>query len=196
VDSELATSFGLDKAIGALIANVDPGSPAEKAGLRPGDVVLALNGQRIEQSSELPRLVGEQRPGAQVSLSIWRERGVREIKATLGEIPNERSQLANQGGNDDNKETQLASKLGVAARALSRSEAQSAGVPGGLLVEGVNEQTNKTGLRPNDIILAINHYPVTTVDQFRRELERAGSRFALLIQRGKGRLFLPIRLGG
>jgi Do/DeqQ family serine protease len=85
LDAELAQNFGLDKPVGALVASVENGSPAAKAGLAPGDVVLGVNGQKVDNSADLPRIIGEQKPGSVVRLSIWRDRKARDINVTLGE---------------------------------------------------------------------------------------------------------------
>ncbi|HOB45554.1 MAG TPA: Do family serine endopeptidase, partial [Zoogloea sp.] len=77
LDADLAQNFGLDKPTGALVANVESGSPAEKAGLLPGDVVLGVNGQKVDSSADLPRIIGDQKPGSVVRLSIWRDRKAR-----------------------------------------------------------------------------------------------------------------------
>jgi serine protease Do len=86
-------------------------------------------------------------------------------------------------------------KLGLTARALSPEEAGQLGVRGGLAIEDVSGPAANAGLRPGDVILALNNQPVTDVAQFRQLVERSGERFALLIQRGNSRIFVPIRIG-
>ncbi|HMV63807.1 MAG TPA: DegQ family serine endoprotease [Zoogloea sp.] len=192
LDPDLAQNFGLDKPAGALIANVENGSPAEKAGLQSGDVVLGVNGQKVENSADLPRIIGEQKPGTSVRLSIWRDRKAREVSVTLGEQLAEGAQPL---GGFERKNEGASGKLGLTGRSLTAAEASRLGVAGGLLVEGVNGPAAKAGMQPGDIILGLNNQPVTSVDQFRKLLEGAGNRFALLVQRGNSRIFLPIRMG-
>ncbi len=192
LDAELAQNFGLDKPVGALVASVENGSPAEKAGLAPGDVVLGVNGQKVDNSADLPRIIGEQKPGSVVRLSIWRDRKARDINVTLGEQAGEK--LAATGGAERKGES-ASGKLGLTGRALTGQEAARLGVPGGVVVEGLSGPAAKSGLQPGDVIIGVNNQPITGIEQFRKLLDAAGNRFALLIQRGGSRIFLPVRIG-
>lgn len=189
VDKELAQTFGLDEPRGALVSSVEPGSAAEKAGLQPGDVVLGVDGVRVADSADLPRLIGEKRPGTSVRMEVWREGRSRILTATLDEMqPEALAEAPTQPGED------AGGKLGLTARALTADEASRLAVRGGLVVENVAGPAASAGLRPGDVILALNNQPVTGVEQFRQMVERAGNRFALLIQRGNSRIFVAIRL--
>src|SRR5213082_51311 len=90
VTQELADSFGLKKAQGALVAAVEPKSPAAKAGVKTGDIILAVDGRAIENSIDLPRVIGESRPGTAVTLKIWRQGETQELRASLAEAPAEK----------------------------------------------------------------------------------------------------------
>lgn len=191
LDTELAQNFGLDKPTGALVANVEPGSPAEKGGLQAGDVVLGVNGQKVENSADLPRIIGEQKPGTAVRLSVWRDRKNRELNVTLGEQVGDTVQAAapeRKGGDS------TSSKLGLTGRALSSQEASRLGISGGIVVDGVSGPAAKAGLQNGDVILGVNNHGITSIDQFRKLLDAAGNRFALLVQRGNSRIFVPVRL--
>ena len=190
LDADLAQNFGLDKPTGALVANVESGSPAEKAGLLPGDVVLGVNGQKVDSSADLPRIIGDQKPGSVVRLSIWRDRKARELNVTLGEQVGEKVAAAGS----ERKSESAGSKLGLTGRPLTAQEASRLGVPGGLLVEGVAGPAAKAGLQSGDVIVGINNQAFTGIEQFRKLLDAAGNRFALLVQRGDNRIFVPIRL--
>ena len=190
LDADLAQNFGLDKPNGALVANVEAGSPAEKAGLQAGDVVLGVNGQKVDSSADLPRIIGEQKPGSVVRLSIWRDRKNREVNVTLGEQAAERTLAASP----ERKAEGASSKLGLTGRALTSQEASRLGVPGGLLVEGTTGPAAKAGLQAGDVILGINNQSINSVEQFRKLLDAAGNRFALLVQRGGSRIFVAVRL--
>ena len=192
LDAELAQNFGLDKPAGALVASVENGSPAAKAGLAPGDVVLGVNGQKVDNSADLPRIIGEQKPGSVVRLSIWRDRKAREISVTLGEQAGERLAAT---GRPEGKGDNASGKLGLTGRALTAQEAARLGVPGGVVVEGLGGPAAKAGLQPGDVILGVNNQPITGIEQFRKLLDAAGNRFALLVQRGGSRIFVAIRLG-
>ncbi len=190
VDRDLAQTFGLDEPRGALVSSVEPDSPADKAGLQPGDVVLGVDGTRVAESSDLPRIIGERRPESVVRLEIWRDGRSRVVTATLGEMPTTLAEAPVSGGED------AGGKLGVTVRALSADEAGQMNVRGGLMIESVTGPAAQAGLQQGDVILALNNQPVTSAAQFRQLLERAGNRFALLIQRGNSRIFIAIRLNG
>ncbi|MBS0369464.1 MAG: DegQ family serine endoprotease [Proteobacteria bacterium] len=190
LDADLAQNFGLDKPTGALVANVEAGSPADKAGLQAGDVVLGVNGQKVDNSADLPRIIGELKPGSVVRLSIWRDRKARELNVTLGEQVAER----NLAATPERKSEAASSKLGLTGRALTTQEASRLGVPGGLLIEDAAGPAAKAGLQAGDVILGINNQPITTAEQFRKLLDAAGNRFALLVQRGGSRIFVAVRL--
>jgi len=188
VNEELADSFGLDKARGALVSSVEPGSAADAAGLKPGDVILGVNGDMIAESADLPRIIGEMRPGTDIKLELWRDGKSRIVSAKLGAMDGETVQARIDNGGD------AGGQLGLSARALTRQEADQLEVPGGLLVQGVDGPAAKAGLQQGDIILAINNAPIKDVPGFRQLLKKAGKRFALLIQRGDGRIYIPMRI--
>jgi serine protease Do len=188
LDKELADSFGLDDPKGALVSSVEPGSAAAKAKLQPGDVILGVNGNRIADSADLPRIIGEMPPGTEIKLDIWRDKKARNIEATLGGQDSERLQA--RGGGQHN----AGGKLGLSARPLSTAEAEQLKVPGGLVVEDVDGPAARAGIQKGDVVLALNNTPVKDVASFRKLLEQAGDRFALLVQRGDGRLYLGVRL--
>jgi serine protease Do len=189
VSQELADSFGLKKAQGALVAAVEPKSPADKAGIKTGDIILAVDGRAIENSIDLPRVIGESRPGTPVSLKIWRQGETRELNASLGEAPAEKvvkaeSELKTKPG-----------KLGLALRPLTEEERKQIEAEGGLLVEQSEGPAARAGVQAGDVILAFNNQPVKTVDQLRRLVDRSRGSIALLIQREGNKIYVPIRLG-
>jgi serine protease Do len=186
---DLADSFGLKKAEGALVSAVESGSPAEKAGIKPGDVIVAVDGRPIGQSADLPRVIGETRPGTRVSIRIWREGGTREVTAALGEIPAEK--IAAAGSDAKTK----SGKLGVAVRPLTNEERKQIGADGGVLVESADGPAGRAGVQPGDVILALNNQPVKNVEQLRRLVERSRGSVALLIQREGNKIYVPVRLG-
>lgn len=189
VDKDLAQSFGLPDARGALIASIEPGSAADKAGLKPGDVILGVDGNRVGDSADLPRIIGDLRPGTRIRLDVWRDGKNREIAAVLDELNPE----AGSASGPERGES-AGGKLGLNARPLTAQEAAQVGVSGGLVVESASGPAARAGVQRGDIILALNNQPVTTIEQFRQYLDRAGKRFALLIQRGDARIFVPVRL--
>jgi len=189
VTEELADSFGLDRPRGALVSSVEPGSAADKASIQAGDVILGVNGDPVADSVDLPRIIGEMRPGSDIKLEIWRNSKSRIVSATLGSMDGDTLGARERRGSPADDDA-----LGLTARPLTNQEADQLGVKGGLFVENAEGPAAQAGMQRGDVILAINNAPVTDVKTFRQQLERAGKRFALLVQRGEQRLYLPIRL--
>jgi len=188
VSQELADSFGLKKAQGALVSAVEARSPADKAGIKTGDIILAVDGRDIDNSIDLPRVIGESRPGTAVTLKIWRQGETRELTASLGEAPAEKVARA------DSESKAKPSKLGLAVRPLTEEERKQIEAEGGLLVEQSEGPAARAGVQPGDVILAFNNQPVKTVDQLRRLVDRSRGSIALLIQREGNKIYVPIRL--
>ena len=188
VNQSLAESFGLSKPAGALVSSVENDSPAAKAGLEPGDVIMSLNGKEIQSSNELPPLVAAIRPGDNAKMQIWRKGGMREITVKVGGVKEEKAVSA------ESKET-AQNKLGLALRALTPEERRQLDGKGGLLVENVSGAAARAGIRPGDVVLSVNGETVTTVEQLRAQVAKASKRVALLIQRRDDKLFVPIDLG-
>ena len=190
VNQGLANSFGMKKAGGALVSSVEDGSPAAKAGLKPGDVVLKLDGTEIGSSIELASRVAMMKPGASVELEVWRDGKSREITARVGEAPAE-EQLASTGSAADLS----GAKLGVAVRSLTPEEQKQASVEGGLVVEQVAGAAAKAGIRRGDIIISVNGAPLKSVDELKAATKDADSTLALLVKRDGAQIFVPVNLG-
>jgi serine protease Do len=188
VTKELADSFGLKKPQGALVAAVEAKSPADKAGIKTGDIILAVDGHDIDNSIDLPRVIGESRPGTQVKLKIWRQGDTRELSASLGEAPAEKVAKA------DAPAKTKPSKLGVAVRPLTDQERGQLAAEGGLLVEQAEGPAARAGVQAGDVILAFNNQPLKSVDQLRRLVDRSRGAVALLIQREGNKIYVPVRL--
>lgn len=189
MDKDLAQSFGLDKPAGALVSSVEPGGPADKAGLQPGDVIQQVDGTRVEESGDLPRIIGERRPGETVKLRIWRDKANKDVSVKLGEQATERAEAGSA-----EPEGKAAGKLGLVVRPLNPQEARRVGVSTGLVVEEVSGVAARAGLQPGDLILAVNNQRTTSVEQFRSQVEAVGNRVPLLVQRGDQRQFIVLRV--
>ncbi len=188
VTQPLAGSFGMKTATGALVTQVEKGSPAEAAGLKAGDVVLKLDGKAIERSGELARRIAETKPGTRATLELWREGGAKEVAVTVGEAKDAKvaasaAQPAAQG------------KLGVAVRPLSAEERKENGGTDGLVVESVSGPAEKAGIQRGDVILAVNGTPVKTVDELKGLVNGAAKSIAILVQRDDAQLYVPVNMG-
>ncbi len=188
LNQALADSFGLSSAHGALISTVENGSPADKAGLKPGDVILLLNGETITGSSDLPPRVAAIRPGTKIELQVWREKKKRNVTVTVGSF-DELMQVAADAGKTPE------GRLGIVARTLTDNERRQSDLPqSGLLVTDVSGSAAKAGIRRGDLILSVNGQSVESVNQLHKLTEKAGKSIALLIQRQNARIFIPVEL--
>jgi serine protease Do len=188
VTQGLSDSFGLPQPEGALVSSVEKGGPAEKAGVEPGDVILKLNGQPLNNSEELPVLVAGMTPGTSVNLEVWRNHGAKNLTVTLGALEDKRT-AANgapreQGG-----------KLGLAVRPLTPEEQRQGNTKGGLVVERATGPAAEAGIQPGDVVLAANGATVNNADDLKSAVEKSKGHIALLIQRGEARIFVPVRVG-
>ncbi len=185
VNQQLADTFDLDKPTGALVSSVEEGSPADKAGIEPGDVILKFNGKEVSRSSELPSMVADVAPGSSASLTLWRKGKAKDITLNVGE------RVAGETGKPGEQEK---SDPGLAVRPLTAEERKQAGVSEGLLVQDVDGSAAKAGIRPGDIILSVNSEKVSSVKQLNALINKNGKRSALLIQRGGQKMFVPFSL--
>lgn len=187
VNQALADAFKLERPAGALVAQVEPASPAAKAGLRSGDVILAANGQPIVGSGDLPAVLAQMAVGDRVALQVWRDGRKVDVAAQLAGSGAEKTAQADvpaaTGG-----------KLGLALRPLEAAERKEAGAPG-MVVQAASGPAARAGVQPGDVLLAIDGKPATDVEAVRKSVQRAGSSVALLISRDGQRLFVPVRMG-
>ena len=188
---ELAKSFKLNDVKGVLVAAVEPGSPAAKAGLQSGDVILGFEGKPVQSANELPRVVAASKPGTTVTLDVWRDGSRRQVKATLGEFASET--VAQQQSAPDSKQT--SNKLGLTLRELAPAQRKALGIEYGLVVENTSGQGGQ--IQRGDIIIAINNVYFKSLDEFNRIVQQqpAGGLVALLVRRGDAALYIPLRIG-
>ncbi len=189
VDQGLADSFGLPKPQGALVSSVEKGGAAERAGIEPGDVILQLNGQPVDQSTELPAEIAALAPGTTVNLQIWRQHTTRDVSVKLAQMEDRRTASADTGNSESG------GKLGLVVRPLTSDEQHEAKTQGGLLVERSRGPAADAGLQQGDIVLAANGARVASADELRSAVEKSKGHVALLVQRGDNRLFVPVKVG-
>ncbi len=191
VSSDLADSFGLDRPRGALVSQVTPGSPAEKSGLQASDVILSFAGKPVEDSSDLPRMVGMTKPGVKVPVQVWRRGAMKEISVVLGELPTD--EVVAQG--QDNR---AYSRGGLALSNLTPEQRRALKIDHGLLVEETTGDAARAGIRTGDIILAVNNTTMRTVEDFRKIIATIpkGKSAAILVRRGDGSLYIPLKISG
>lgn len=186
VSQALARSFGLPNSDGALITMVEPDGPAAHAGLRAGDVVLAVDGKPVAESADLLGAIAGMRGGRQADLLVWRAGRATHVNATVGAFD---SGAAPAGA------AQGPARFGLALRAATEQERQRLGMSQALVVEQASGQAARAGLQPGDIVLSVNGTPVANIGALMAEIDAARGNVALLVQRGGSRLYVPIEIG-
>lgn len=191
VTADLAESFGLDRPRGALVAQVTEGGPAEKSGLQPSDVILKFGGKPVEDSSDLPRMVGMTKPGVNVPVQVWRKGAAKEINVVLGELPTDDTVAEGKGG-------KAYTRGGVVLAELTPDQRRELKLNHGLLVEETTGDAARAGIRTGDVILAVNNTPMRSVEDFRRVINSVpkGKSAAILVRRGEGSLYVPLKISG
>jgi serine protease Do len=195
VDAALASSFDLDRPRGALVSFVQPGSPAEKAGVKPGDVVLGVNGQNIDRSAELSNAIADLKPGEEAKLKVWRGARETQLTARVEQLEEPAQRAAKNAAPERN--TPEDTKLGLVVRSLTTEEKKAVDTEGAVVVENVQGSAARAGLQPGDIILAVNNQQVRSVQDLRSKAEKLakGEPAALLVERQGNQIFVPIRAG-
>lgn len=197
VSKELADSLGLTKPIGAVVNAVEKGGPADKAGIEAGDVILKFDGKTINNSADLPRMVGATRPGGRSVVQVWRKGATRDINVTVGEVPDEKQ--ANAKAPRGKPTEQAANRLGLVVSELTAEQKRELKMNSGLLIEDIRGQGARSDLRTGDIVIALIAKGATTevktVEQFNKLLAQfeKGSNVTLLVRRGEMQTFITIK---
>ena len=194
VDRDLAESFGLDKPMGALVAQVQSGSPAAEAGLQPGDVIIAFNGREIQRSAQLPKWVGALKAGTEAEMTVVRDGDEKTLEVTVGELPdNPQAGMAGQPDQDQGE----SDKLGLEVRAASAAELARVKADHGVVITGVQDgPAARAGLSSGDLLVSLNGKPVDSLDTYREiaaDLPDEGTVPALVNRDGNAR-FVAIKL--
>ena len=190
VTADLAESFGLDRPRGALVSQVLPDSPAARAGLQASDVILQFGGRPVENSGDLPRMVGVTKPGTKIPLQVWRKGKMQAVTVELQELPGE-EEVAGKAG-------KTYSRGGLALSELTPEQRRELRIDHGLLVEEATGDAARAGIRVGDVILAVNNGKVATVEAFRKAIATVpkGKSAAILVRRGEGSLYIPLKISG
>jgi serine protease Do len=196
VTKDVAEGLGLAKPQGALVTGVEAGSPAGKAGIEPGDIVLKFDGRVIDKSSELPRLAGNSKPGSKITLQVWRRGQTRDVTVTLAEFENQQTARAPSRSEPSKPPADAKpNELGLVLSDLTAAKREELKVRNGVQVDAVDGVAARAGLRPGDIILGFNNQEITSTKQFAEVLAKADLKRAsvLLVKRGETVNYVPLR---
>ena len=195
VTKEVAESIGLGKALGALVSGVEAGSPADKAGLEAGDIITRFDGKPIEKSSDLPRLVGNTKPGNKVSMTVFRRGGSKELTVTVAELePEKVAQRSSEPGEPRPANT-AAQHWGLVVTDLTDAQKKELRVRGGVRVQSASDAAMRAGVRSGDVILAVANTEVASLRDFETLMERVDRSRPLnvLLRRGDWAQYVLIR---
>ena len=198
VTRDLATSFGLDRARGALVNSVEKGSPADKAGVEATDIIVSFDGKAVENSSDLPRIVGSTRPGSQTPLEVWRKGAVRKLSLTVGELQEERIAAAEKPRAQKPVEQQ-ANRLGIVVAELSAEQKKEMKLPSGLVVTEVRPDA-RADVRKGDVLLTVvhkgQHTELKSVEQFNKMLASLDKSAVITLQVKRGETMAFVTVSG
>lgn len=193
VSRQLAESFGLKNAAGALVASVVPDSPADKAGLKVSDIIVEFDGRRVELSSDLPHLVGRSKAGSKVPVTVFRNGKSKKVMVTVGELPTEVVDASHKAPTKKSSDEHL----GMVVDDLNDQLRERTGVAEGVIVIDVkNGDAAQAGLRRGDVITLINGQSIASVADFGRAVKalKKDDMVPIRIVRQGRPIFIPLKI--
>lgn len=195
VTKDVAESIGLGKAQGALVTGVEAGSPADKAGVEAGDIITRFDGKPIEKVADLPRLVGNTKPGTKSAMTVFRRGATRDLAITIAEIEPDKPAAKTAEREDKPKSSAAAQQVGLVVAELTDAQKKELKIKGGVLVVAATEAAARAGLREGDVILSVANTEVSSVKEFESVLAKADRSKAInvLYRRGEWAQYALIR---
>jgi len=193
VNRDLAESLGLPKPQGAAVGTVEDNSPAAKAGIEAGDVILKIDGRPVEGSADLSRTIRAMKPGTKTTLNVWRGGKTRDVPLTIAEFKDDEAPKV--AAKDSKKPEVKPGKLGLAVTELSADQKKTLKVAGGVAVEAVDGAALAAGISPGDVILRVNNVDVSSVKSFNDAVSKIDTKkpVALLVRDENGTRFVTFR---
>lgn len=194
VTKEIAESIGLGIAQGALVRSVESGSPADKAGLEAGDIIVRFDGKSIDKATDLPRLVGNTKPGTRSNLTVFRRGTHKDLVITVAELEPVKSAKAPTPA-AETKSPGTAQFMGLVVVDLTEAQKKEMKLRGGVRIESVSDASARGGLREGDVILAIANTEITQLRDFETAMARVDKNkpFNMLFRRGDVAQYALIR---
>jgi len=196
VSKEVAESLGLKNAQGAEVSLVEPGGPADKAGIKSGDIILKFNGAPVTRSSDLPRLVGGTAINSKATVTVWRKGAQIDLPVVVAELEPEKGAKASKGKGKGEAEPEVAGKpnaLGLVVSDLTADQKKALGVSGGVAVESAEGVASR--LQEGDIVLQLNNSEIKDAKQFNALVAKLDPKkpSVLLVRRGEATQFISLR---
>ncbi len=195
VTKDVAESIGLGKPQGALVRGVEPGSPAEKAGIEAGDIIIKIDGKIIEKSSDLPRLVGNTKPGTRSTLTVFRRGATKDLMVTIGELEPDKAARAKPEKEDKPKVTGAVTAFGLTVSDLTDAQKRELKAKGGVRVEAAADAAARAGLREGDVIVSVANIEINSVKELEALLAKVDKTkpLSLLFRRGDWAQYIVIK---
>lgn len=194
VTPEIAESLKLQDDDGALVADVTEGGPADKAGIKRGDIIIELNGNKIDEMPELPKMVASKSPGTKAKVTVLRDGKEKVLNVKLGELPEERAQLSSQNKKDD-----LEQSLGLVVQEITPQIKNKLRLEysNGVVITDIraNSVASEGGLMRGDVVLEINKKQISNLDDYRRTIDGAkeGQNLLFLVKRGPNTIYVALK---
>jgi serine protease Do len=188
VNAQLARAFKMDRPRGALVSSIEKDGPAARAGVQPGDIIVAVGEREIAHYSEVSGLVARMKPGTRTQLSVLRNGARRNLEVRIDELPEQNAALAER-----KPEAGPAAQLGMSVRPLTPDEKRQVGTEGAIVVERVNGAAAAAGVQPGDVVLGVNNKRIASVSELRAAVkDNPGDTVAVLIEREGARIFVAL----
>ncbi|WP_158935172.1 DegQ family serine endoprotease [Burkholderia sp. S171] len=194
VTKEVADSLGLPKAQGALVSSVEAGGPADKAGIQPGDIILKYNGHDVSTATDLPRMVGDTKPGTKATITVWRKGESRDLPITIAEMQPDKV-AKTEAKKTPVPKASASNTLGIAVSDIPADQKKTLKVTNGVMVDAVEGPAARAGFQKGDIILRIGDTDITSAKQFDAVAQNVdpSKMVAVLVRRGDNTQFVPLR---
>ena len=195
VTKEVAESIGLGKAQGALVRAVEPGAPAEKAGVEAGDIIVKFEGKAVEKSSDLPRMVGSTKPGTRSALTVFRRGSYKDLSVTIAEIEADKPARKANEPEEKPKTSSAGQALGMSVSDLTEAQKKELKLKGGVRVDAVADAAARAGMREGDVLVALANIEINTVKEFEAAVAKMDKSkpVTVLFRRGEWAQYAVIR---
>ena len=195
VTRDVAESIGLGKQQGALVTGVESGSPADKAGIEAGDIIIRFDGKSIDKLADLPRMVGNTKPGTKSTVTVFRRGQSKDLSIVIAEVEPDKTAVKTSDREPRSKSSAAAQQLGLTISDLSEAQKKELKLRGGVRVDAASDAAARAGLREGDVILAIANAEVANVKDFEAAVARAdkGKPVNVLFRRGEWAQYALIR---